>query len=256
MSELLKRSTDGKVTFRDSTHVYKLGKRKLTSVTTLIKDYFKPFDAKEIARSLCKWHPKYKELGIRKTLKLWKDAAEHGTRTHFLLENFVLTGEDYLVPGDPKASKYENRDINKYTHARDYLRTVLRSVSEPITHTEIIIYDEELGLAGQIDLIIERNAEVGTERVYDLLDYKTNDKMDTAGYKGEKAKEPISELPDCSFSKYTLQLSIYAYMLERQGYKIGTLTLLHLQEDKTVPMNVEYRKDLVEKLIEHDKKTK
>jgi hypothetical protein len=243
-----KKSSDGKVTFSEKKHTYKVKKKELQSVTTFLKDYFSPFDASKIAKfkaMISKRQGKPHE-NITFWKKKWKESAEHGTRVHGYLESFV---NNPLVHLD--LSTAVEVDKKKVIPATHYLRTVFDSTGIEVK-PEVIIYNEDLGLAGQADLLIIKPNK--KKYVVDIYDYKTNDKITTEGYKNARANYPIEELSDSSFSKYTLQMSFYAYMLEQEGYEIGKLTLLHLKEGECVPMLIEYRKDLVLKLIKHKNK--
>ena len=55
---------------------------------------------------------------------------------------------------------------------------------------------------------------------------------------------------DCSYTKYSLQLSVYAYMLERQGYVIDGLHLVHIFEDKIETYDIGYLKEDVMRLMQ------
>jgi len=88
---MVKYSRDNKVKFFEKKHTYKLNKDVLTSSTSFLKPYFQPFDAKKIAKKLAGfWANKQKKHGVRWFLKDWKEAAEHGTFCHMLLEQYTL----------------------------------------------------------------------------------------------------------------------------------------------------------------------
>jgi hypothetical protein len=111
-------------------------------------------------------------------------------------------------------------------------------------YAEYIAYNEELGIAGQIDLKV-----IDAKGVTHLYDWKTNKSIDKKSKYGDMCKEPIQEYSDCNFFKYTIQLSLYAYMEELKGAIIGKLCIPHLRENKVVYLEVEYRKDIIEKLL-------
>lgn len=73
----------------------------------------------------------------------------------------------------------------------------------------------------------------------------------------EKMKYPLGELDECNFSHYTLQLSTYAWMLQHNNpdFNIKKLKLVHFDHnDKRTEYDVEYKKDLVERLMNYWKK--
>lgn len=251
MKTTYKTSEDGKCRFYEKKHKYKLGRRELISVTTLFKEYFEEFDASKIAnlkvminKSRCNRAgiPYDETCKVSYWKKQWKASAEHGTRVHRLIESWVNN-----APTDVEGLKtmFEERDLLKYNRAKHWLYQFLEDKRNDKIFSEYILYDSHLGIAGQIDLLIKKGSEIH------IVDYKTNDKLSTVGYKGKKAAFPIQDMDDCSMSKYRLQLSLYAYMLEKKGYKVGSLTLLHLTEKEAIPYNIEYMKDVVQKIVEH-----
>jgi hypothetical protein len=85
-------------------------------------------------------------------------------------------------------------------------------------------------LAGTADLIVEN------DNIFYVMDFKTNKKFNFINKYNEYFYEPIDYLPQCEFTTYTIQLSIYAYMYELlTGKKCGGLKIFYLREfnDKT-----------------------
>ncbi len=106
---------------------------------------------------------------------------------------------------------------------------------------EQILYSEEDEVAGTADKLLLRP---GTKDVIDIDDYKTNiaQGIATSSKYNNRMKAPFDHLEDCNFVHYSLQLSIYAAMIEKQfGYKIGRLRLRYIPPFnpiayKTVPI--------------------
>jgi hypothetical protein len=237
----LKLSDDGKMAFRDKDHAYFLldKEQKFISVTTFIGTFFDKFDADKMAKIKAFLSAKkgIKGQGVAYWKKKWKGAAVHGSRVHSLLQC-------KLDPSaKPMKATYTDVDKAKAEHGYSALMEVFGS-NIPNIMCEKIIYDETLGLAGQIDMLYESGEEIN------LIDYKTNDSITKVGYKGKRAKYPIDHLDDCSFSKYSLQLNIYAAMLKRQGKKVGKMHIVHLREDGYELMEVPDMTKEVTKLFE------
>lgn len=224
-----------KLKFYPKKHVYYYGRKRLKSVTTFVGEYFKPFNAREIARKLSTF-PNNKRLkhGVRWFLREWKGTAEHGTRVHQMIEAHIKFPDVTIVDE-------EARDVNKYTQGRAWL-----SKQEGHMKTELKVYDETLGLAGTIDLVITNNDGTVT-----LVDWKTSKTIHKKAYNKEIAKEPIEHLEDTNYNKYSLQLSTYAYMLEHK-YKtpVKDLIMVHLLEDNFVEYKLPYLKEEVKKMLE------
>lgn len=253
--------------FDEDKHEYTVDDDKLQSVTTWIKGFFASFDgdywSKRIAKEardeilsytegdrpkrMMKLYPdtweeeilkrKKKKVPInaRTVKKLWEAngqrSRDEGTAVHNEIEGYFNGDimfeevEDYRTYGAISAYNYQN-NLHQF-EAR---------------YPEIRIYDKELGLAGTVDML-----GVTSDGEAVLLDWKTNKKDLFKGSK--KAKKPVNELVDCSYSQYVLQLSTYAYILERAGLPCKKLLLVHLQGSDMRLYEVDYRKDLVEEMI-------
>jgi len=255
----IKYSRDGHVKFYEVSHKYKAGKVQLTSGTTFLSDFLQPFNRKEIAKKLASFRAnKQKKHGVRWFLKDWKEAAEHGTRTHALMENYILEqGNKPNELHNIDEMVLECRDYAKFEHGMNWLDKYMEAVKdlEPIYFPEDIIYNKDIGIAGQIDLLTERLDIQTGEVLCDLIDWKTSKKISPRNYEGLPCFEPLQDFESSTLLKYQLQLSLYAYMLELQGKKIGRLIIVHLTETGAKEIEVDYRKDLIMRLMEHGKKT-
>ena len=117
--------------------------------------------------------------------------------------------------------------------------------------------DGFLRISGQADLIICDSGEVT------IIDHKTNAKIDKKGYFNSKTKKteclkfPLNHIPNASFWIYTLQMSVYGYLIEHNypNLKVKRLILNHIDHDGNQTLyDCEYLKDDVERLLKHFKK--
>lgn len=280
------------VAFNDAAHKYfnvKYPQRNYTSVTTLIGKYHDKFDAdfwssykalealtgadfidRGTKRDLLnrkKWSDDYLDLHeidpalfleTKKNILIGYDtvrdtACERGTSIHNQEENkWYETNEHNLsgifglsLPGNFACEKH-NFDLNR----------------EDAVLPEYLVYfsteDEILNMAGQIDLLIKKGNDIY------ILDYKTNIKgIETKAYYDVRKKKkqmmhfPINNVEDSTLEHYTLQLSLYAYMLQRinPNFDIKLLRIIHIDgEGQKTFMDLPYRKDEVVKLLKHYKK--
>ena len=70
-------------------------------------------------------------------------------------------------------------------------------------------------------------------------------------------KYPLNNLMDCNYIHYSLQLSLYAYLLQQINpeFNIKSLKLIHIDHDnKQHEYECEYLKDDVERMLKHYKK--
>ena len=228
---------DKKLRFYEKAHTYWYGKQKLQSVTQFVHSFFEPFKAREIARKLAKFPVnKRRRMGVRFFLQKWADSASHGTKVHKEIEDFIngsigTIGEEI----EPKTEQ-----------AIDFITEYLLTNKIVKGRTEQKVFSAELGLAGTIDWMT-----VFEDGSFDLIDWKTNEKLTSEGYKGKKGiHEVTKEVDDCHLTKYGLQLSMYAYILEKYyGLKCRNLIIVHLKEDEYHDIVVPYEKELVEEML-------
>lgn len=212
--------------FNKKKHKYTVDGKELQSVTTWCKQFFEPFDAKAIARMLASFPAnKAKKRGVKYWLKQWKQAGEDGTRVHKEIEDFILFKTKTVSGKAAKAIEF-------------FLDVLVTFDAKP----EVKVHDDALGLAGTIDLVLANGKELT------LVDWKTNKE-----FKKSSPRSLVDFIPHGHVSQYTLQLSMYAYILERQGYKIKQLLLVHLKDDGSESINITYDKELVERCLEYVK---
>lgn len=84
-------------------------------------------------------------------------------------------------------------------------------------YSELLVYDLELNVAGQIDMCFIKR--VGKRKLISLGDFKTNEKKpDRSGM--DYGTGPLEHLMDCKHNRYAMQLSMYAYILEKAGFEV------------------------------------
>lgn len=97
-------------------------------------------------------------------------------------------------------------------------------------YPEHFMFDENSGVCGQSDLVYV------CDGVVDIDDYKTNKKLEFRGW-GHQYDNPkmmlglMSNIEDCNFNHYALQLSIYMYMilLKNPNLKPGRMRICHIE---------------------------
>ena len=176
-----------------------------------------------------------------------RTACERGTKIHAQLENGFYSGGDNVT-----LSKFGIG--GKFMCKKDYTDLNLDYGVYP----EYLIYydnpDIDLHIAGQIDLLVKEENDIT------ILDWKTNSKIDTKGFYNsairstEKLRHPLSHLDNCNFNVYQLQLSTYAWMLQKinPDFNIKRLALYHFDHnDNETLYEVTYLKDEVELMLKH-----
>lgn len=280
---------NGNVCFNDENHKYfdvNDESKQYISVTTLIdrygqefnKDFWSAYKALEKLLSKDAWQLEKKSLLASKKfnkellstynisendfnkaqqdiLDEWdknnREACERGTKIHSELENsFYKAGKNITLQKFGIGGKFECR--------KDYSDLDL----EHGVYPEYLIYRESedgiLKIAGQVDLIIKNGNDII------IVDHKTNKKIDLkSGFNTQtkstaKMKYPLNNLDDCNFWHYTMQLSTYAWMLQKinPNFVIKDLIINHYDHNGNNTLyHCEYLKHDVEKMLYHYKKS-
>lgn len=84
-------------------------------------------------------------------------------------------------------------------------------------YTELLIFDHELGICGQADLVWIDT--IGGKRVVYISDFKTNEKKPPKTDL-KRMVDPFGYLYDSKHEHYRVQISLYAYMMERAGFHV------------------------------------
>jgi hypothetical protein len=197
------------------------------SVTTLVSHFKKPFDAKKIAEKVSK-KKNSKWYGIEPKLiqQIWNGESErsttlgtwyHNQRESDLCSFASMEREGVTVP------------VFKPSEVKEGIKTAPLQKLEPGVYPEHMVYLRSVGICGQSDLVEVVNGKVN------IIDYKTNKKIDTESYvdwegKSEKMLPPLDGLDDCNFYHYALQLSIYMYIILKHNPKLkpGKIFIHHI----------------------------
>lgn len=222
-----------KINFEPIEHKYftESGKR-LISVTQLLNLYKKPFDEDGSILKRCAQKRGITENELKKEWdKAKTDGCNYGTSVHKSIEYFITR---------KKIAKDGNEDI---------VRQLKKIRFKGLLLPEVIIGDEELGIAGTSDLLDKYNS--GSIDIYDA---KTNKKLSNYCPFGNKMLYPVDHLYQTDINIYSLQLSLYAYILERKlGFWINNLTLLWVNPQNRIIeiIPVPNRQMEVENIIKH-----
>jgi hypothetical protein len=221
------------ITFNAADHSYKSIDAEgidWISVTSLLSNFKKPFDAEKVAASVTK-KSRSKWFGIppEKILELWKAEADRattlGTFYHNQREADLCSLSSIELEGVP---------IPIYRPIEEGL--LKRAPGQKLTdgiYPEHMVYLKSAGICGQSDLVEVVNSKVN------IIDYKTNKEIKTESYKNwegisDKMSHPISHLDDCNFNHYALQLSIYMYIILKHNRKLkpGKIYIHHVLFEK------------------------
>ena len=204
---------DAFILFEEKEHIYTFIPTNIQfiSVTTLIDKYFPKFNDDEvIGRMMSSWRwskSKYYGMSIEEIKQQWEDirveASTLGTQMHGAIEQYF----NMELKEQPKTPEFQMflRFWEQFSQTNPIYKPY---------RAEWIIYDEDNGISGTIDLILANDRG---ELV--LLDWKRSKEIKRTN-RFQKAFDPISHLDDCNFNHYSLQLNFYRHIIETKYLRI------------------------------------
>lgn len=278
---------NGDVCYNDKDHVYwnKVSSKKYISVTTLIEHYTYPFEEefwslyKALERLLSsdefKMEKKYLLETHRVDIKYFSetyDISEHEilSTQQDILDEWQQTNKESTERGTRIHSELEESfykaptcDLKKYGIGGKFhcKKNYFELDLDKGVYPEYMVYRESddgiFNMAGQIDLLVKDGNDIY------IFDYKTNKELKDKSYFDNRSKKyqmmkyPMTNLMDCNMMHYTLQLSTYAWMIQKinPDLNIKKLTLIHYGHDgKVKTHDIEYLKEDVERMLKDYKK--
>ena len=233
------------IKFHEYGHRYEItndpGKR-YTSVTTLVHSQFPKFNADAIIDKIMKsksWAPGHKYWGLtaNEIKAQWNSsgtaAANSGTNLHEQIETF-MNDKSFTVDYTHRELLQEHFIMKKYDNVERgiewdfFLKFVEDFPDLKPYRTEWTIYDEDVKVAGSIDMVYENSNN--TLEIYDWKRCKEITKVN--GWNETATNKLISHLPSTNFWQYALQLNTYKQILEAKYNKIVTkLCLVRIHPD-------------------------
>ena len=208
---------DLKFEFDAKLHRYTYDGSPFISVTKFIQQFHKPFEQDYWSKK------KAEEAGVPQDyiLNEWKKindyANEVGTETHQWIEDyFNKTWKPIPLNFDVL------HRINKFNHI--YAKFLYKL--EPLK-SEVRVFSKKWKIAGMIDALF-----VYRGKIY-IIDYKTN-KLFTTDENiryPEKLLYPFSNFTKTHLSEYSIQISMYALILQEWGFNVAGGYILHIGPD-------------------------
>lgn len=236
MSKIINPFKQSEVIFEPTEHKYTLIKtgERLISVSQLLHLYEVPFDESGIILTMCA-----KREGIDKEIlrKRWNDKRDlsclYGSAVHAEIEYFINT-----------------KKIRKSAHEEivdNFTNDIYPTFKHPV-FSEVLVYSKDLLISGLSDFV-EYNKDQNEIRICDL---KTNESLAKKAY--NKLLYPLNHLKNDAITKYSLQLSLYSYLLSLQGFKVNenlNIFWVNPVNKKIEIVDIRYMKQDVENLIQH-----
>lgn len=224
---------------------------------------------------------------INKWKELTETACDRGNEVHDYLENRINESKDddgstnavikpqlsqALYNAGLEVTIKTQHDLDKTNLVERYpaiYNRLLSYINMGCTiYAEKKIYSTQYGIAGMIDVLIVKGKQ------FAILDWKTNKdimmfrsgyfKKATVNGKLVKTEEyvdkksyllaPLNTVEDCKGMIYSLQLSLYAFIMELWGYSLikGGLEIFHIRPNMQPKLiKIDYKKEEIVKMLKH-----
>lgn len=262
-----------------------------TSVTTLINKYVHPFPFDKMAH-VCTGKGRHRGMNTYQVKELWKkeneDACEKGSKKHHYLDSVIKNASGFTSDIDINTHRITtisdiiDRNIAPTICANKLKELGLQERYPDIYHgiaylaqqgykgySELGLYWSDWLISGCLDNV---HIHFTNNNEFIIFDWKTNKhpleykagyyKKDNYGNitnmfieQNTVFKEPLNYLPQCNGYIYSLQISLYTYILEQWGFKCDKLILTHIRDinnkEEIQIHKVNYMKKDVELMVNH-----
>lgn len=244
------------IRYKDSDHSYLIDDVRAISGTQLIHKYVPEFKQLEVAEMVAKKKDVLVEYILNDWAKNNVKSTVKGTLMHEFIElqfqKRVLEFDDAQIKQMIKTSLKRIETYNsEFSDLKHDIDEVLVNIKESINKTinkienflkdsngslipilsEFIIGDKEYRICGTIDQIFYNK----TYNSLQIWDWKTNNKIDLENKfkKDQFMLPPISNIENSNFWHYSIQLSLYKFILQKiTGVEVGKLYLCHFDDTK------------------------
>lgn len=231
------------IKYFDEPHKYFEGEHELVSATTFIGKFKPKFDTQNIAEE----YASKRGLNVDDVISDWDYKRDRstikGSLVHDYAENFWMN-KIFGYDGSHAIKKFGTDSIKEsFDKCKNIFHNfyIDASINLVPVKMEWVVGDKDLGIGGMVDCLFYNKKSQQLE----IYDYKTNKEIKTKNDFGQTFSDPISHLDICEINTYSLQLSLYKFLIEKNtNLKIGNCYLVWINEN-----NENYRiypcKDLV-----------
>ena len=241
---------DSRIEFIEETHQYIIDSvidPELVSVTQFVHQFFEKFNEPIVIDKMMvsrNWpYSKYHSMSKEEIISLWdtirREASEAGTKLHLDIEHFYTLGDGGCI----------NKSVEY-----NYFLNFHNQYKLECYKAEWRIFDENVKIAGSIDMVFVDPADPDNVLIYD---WKRSKEIKFSN-KYQSALEPISHIQDCNFWHYALQLNIYKRIIESNyNLKVNHMAIVvfHPVNDDFIKIDIPDLHDEVETMFQFRKCT-
>jgi hypothetical protein len=216
MNELKELSVFNRITFFEKTHTYYIDNNPTgsLSVTGFLKKFKKEFDQKSAARHVAK----KTNTTIEQVLADWKVnnlySTTIGSMLHKYIENFYCNKRvEFEGSFDGLGIEEKLKIVDQFPKLVGLFQNFYNDHKHLLCFkNEMIVGDlDDTNICGMLDLLAYNKV---TDKL-EILDFKTNKKMEKKSAYGNMLLYPFNEISEGELNEYLIQLNIYKYLIEK-----------------------------------------
>jgi hypothetical protein len=223
---------DNNITFDSSTHRYLINNEEgYTSVTTWVHKNFEPFNSDEVIDKMMngsnwsksKYFGKSKDEIAQEWVNNGKESSSLGVDLHYYIELFMNQDvkKDVVKHSDLlyhytycSYSDFKDFAENNPIEWGFFINFVEKNPDLIPYRSEWMVYHDNIKICGTIDMVYENDD--GSLTIYDWKRCKSINKY---SYGKNSINPKMSNIPDCNYFHYLLQLNLYKFILETKYKK-------------------------------------
>ncbi len=235
-----------KPTFFEEGHKYinEVTGEQYISVTTLLHQFEPKKDWLEIATKYAKKNGETPDYWIAEWKKINEEACVKGTNYHLEKQAEDLSKDLHNVRGKMIPLGIDAKFTENLYELPDGV------------YTELLIWNNFLGIAGQSDKVIIET--VNGIRYVDIIDYKTNKEIKDYNYLDKNGRKvinesliyPLNKYCNSNYWIYQLQLNLYGWLLEQFGFTLRGGEFIHVTDNNKSYELLNLQSD-IDQLITH-----
>lgn len=236
-----------KITFDPKWHSYvDSDGARYVSVSKVIKKFIQPFDAIAISEKCAAGtNPKYAGRDPAEIRQEWKVEGERGRNEGDNFHQFI----EAVLCGKMEPGPISDRCGKLFIQGRKAVEKLLKRFT--FLDCEMIVFSPDLKVAGTIDLLLYD--QIKKEIV--IADWKQSKEIRVEN-NYQCILSPLEHLQQTEMSQYTLQLSLYQFLLNKERYFPDVAgfrrAILHVGEDFCKPIKVDYYQYEVVEMLKNE----
>lgn len=211
------------VEYEDSQHRYSYGGHRYLSATQIVEKFCVPFDALAVATRYAQ------KNGF--TAQYWMDQWEQKNLRSKERGNYIHAANELSLHGR-MIDRWQGQTI---TVQGDSITDAVPWIQRPDgVYLERKVWHHGMRTAGRVDkIILYTDPNNRSRRYVDIQDYKTNERLEKVSYQFKGSGNykmmlpPLGYIMDSNWWHYQLQLSLYMFMMEYQGFIPGEMAIIY-----------------------------